>query len=202
MTDKYIVLDLEATCDEGREDDQMGEIIEIGACLASVDGKIISEFQTYIRPVDRPVLTEFCTKLTHITQQQVDQAPEYLAAIEAFDRWVIDCRRNHGPFVKWGSWGEYDRKAFQRNSVRLNVRTPLILAYEHMNLKNVYGHAVGRKKKMVGLGKALHCEKMQFQGAQHCGLDDAKNAARLLPIAFGLVKSKWVPGKEDYPSMR
>jgi inhibitor of KinA sporulation pathway (predicted exonuclease) len=57
----------------------------------------------------------------------------------------------------------------------------------------VYGKAVGRGKKMVGMGIALGCEKMVFEGTPHRGIDDAKNAARLLPIALKLKPSNWVP---------
>ena len=34
--------------------------------------KIVSQFQTYVKPVLDPVITDFCTELTGITQEQVD----------------------------------------------------------------------------------------------------------------------------------
>jgi len=52
------------------------EIIEIGAVMVEAQGlTVIDEFQTFIKPVRYPILTEFCKSLTSITQEQVDQAP-------------------------------------------------------------------------------------------------------------------------------
>ncbi|CAK9100291.1 unnamed protein product [Durusdinium trenchii] len=68
--DCYVVLDFEATCWEGRHADQ--EIIEFPLVL--VDAKTLTqvdEFRTYVRPEQNPTLSQFCTKLTGITQEQV-----------------------------------------------------------------------------------------------------------------------------------
>ena len=190
MKDNYIVLDLEATCVNPRSDSFQNEIIEIGACLAASDGTILDEFQTFVRPVVNPVLTDFCVGLTHITQDQVDNAPDYLSALSLFDAWISHCQNLYGPIKSWCSWGDYDRKQFQRNSRLLNVRDGDILSIPHVNLKNLYGKTVGLQKKMLGLGKALVREEMVFQGSPHRGIDDAKNAARLLPVALGIVPYK------------
>lgn len=37
-------------------------------------------FHTYVRPVFKPKLSPFCTKLTKITQDKVDPAPEFKQA--------------------------------------------------------------------------------------------------------------------------
>lgn len=200
MSKNYIVLDLEATCDDPKRDPNSEEIIEIGACLATQYGEVLSEFQTFVKPVKQPVLTEFCIGLTHIDQAAVDAAPEFEEAIRAFNEWITRCGLKYGAPVAWCSWGEYDRKQFERNARLLDAEMPMILSIEHMNLKNVYGKAVGRGKKMVGMGIALSCEKMLFEGTPHRGIDDAKNAARLLPIALKLKPSVWVPQAPQKPS--
>ncbi|MEM6498667.1 MAG: 3'-5' exonuclease, partial [Pseudomonadota bacterium] len=61
-----LVVDLEATCssDNAIPPAKM-ETIEIGAVV--VDAKqfqVITEYQSFIRPVRNPVLTDFCTGLT------------------------------------------------------------------------------------------------------------------------------------------
>ena len=78
----YLVVDLEATCDErGRLPREEMETIEIGAVL--IDGALLmksgalesrGEFQCFIRPIRHPVLSEFCRQLTSIRQEDVDQA--------------------------------------------------------------------------------------------------------------------------------
>ena len=73
----YIVLDLEATCcDDDSIPREETEIIEIGAVL--VDAATLTpglEFQTFVKPLRHRVLTPFCTKLTTITQADVQRWP-------------------------------------------------------------------------------------------------------------------------------
>jgi inhibitor of KinA sporulation pathway (predicted exonuclease) len=67
--DYFLVLDLEATCcDRGTIKRHEMEIIEIGAVMVGAKTLTIrDEFQTFIKPVRHPVLTEFCKSLTSIT---------------------------------------------------------------------------------------------------------------------------------------
>ena len=55
---------------------------------------------------------------------------------------------------------------------------------EHLNLKNVFSAAQGRRKR-YGMAKALHLCGLDLVGAHHRALDDAKNIARLLPWIVG-----------------
>ena len=60
------------------------EIIEIGAVMqSSRTFAIESEFQTFVRPVRRPVLTDFCTELTGITQHDLTDALPFRQAMES-----------------------------------------------------------------------------------------------------------------------
>ena len=76
----FLVMDLEATCDEinGRKIKMTAtEIIKFPAVLVNTtDSTIISTFHQYIKPTICPTLSEFCTKLTGITQDIVDSSPE------------------------------------------------------------------------------------------------------------------------------
>ena len=59
------------------------EIIEIGAVMVDRETlSIVDEFQTFIKPIRHPILTDFCKQLTSITQSQVDTAPTFPAAID------------------------------------------------------------------------------------------------------------------------
>lgn len=74
------VLDFEATCDEGKGFSP-AEIIEFPAII--LDTRTMSEvdnFHRYCRPVERPVLTEFCKSLTGIMQEQVSGRPTFSCA--------------------------------------------------------------------------------------------------------------------------
>ncbi|MEM7151757.1 MAG: 3'-5' exonuclease [Myxococcota bacterium] len=175
MNRPYIVIDLEATCDRDhaipREET---EIIEIGAVLVdSTTLQPLDEFQTFVRPVQHPKLTEFCTELTTIEQGHVDGAPMLRDAIAALGRFLP------GP-VTLASWGAYDRNQFRREGRRKRIRMPWDTA--HLNIKERFATHAGRK---MGVGGALQRVGLRFEGTAHRGIDDARNIVRLMPFALG-----------------
>ncbi|SMO95947.1 3'-5' exonuclease [Melghirimyces algeriensis] len=82
----YIIFDLETTCEEKRR--VQNETIEIGAVKVDEAGQAVDTFQTFVRPVIRPVLSGFCTQLTTIRQKEVDTAPFFPQAVASFRRWI------------------------------------------------------------------------------------------------------------------
>jgi len=68
--DYFLILDLEATCcDKGTISRHEMEIIEIGAVIVEAQTLATAdEFQSFIKPVRHPVLTQFCRSLTSITK--------------------------------------------------------------------------------------------------------------------------------------
>src|SRR5512145_1452543 len=101
----YLVIDLEATCSEdGSIPREETEIIEIGAVLVAAESSsIVREFQTFVRPIRHPKLTPFCTKLTTITQADIDAAPRFSSAMVKLREFI---GRDEALFC---SWGNYDR---------------------------------------------------------------------------------------------
>jgi inhibitor of KinA sporulation pathway (predicted exonuclease) len=177
----YLVVDLEATCcdDDSIPRDRM-EIIEIGAVL--VDASTLApvrEFQTFVRPIEHPRLTEFCTRLTGITQTEVDPAPRFPAAIARLREFL------RGTDPLFCSWGNYDRGQLQRDARRHGVRLPL--GTSHLNLKEAFSRQLGEARQF-GTGQAMRRVGLSFQGRQHRAIDDARNIARLLPYALGVAR--------------
>jgi 3'-5' exoribonuclease 1 len=173
----YVVIDVEATCDDGgRVPRHEMEIIEIGAVL--VLGQTltpVSEFQSFIRPVRHPVLTPFCTRLTSITQAEVDAAPAFPEVLDRLTRWIY---AHPAPHV-FGSWGDYDRNQFDQDCRFHNV--PYGLPHRHLNLKRAFSERLGIGKKL-GMAGALAQVGIALQGTHHRGIDDARNIAWLLPF--------------------
>jgi inhibitor of KinA sporulation pathway (predicted exonuclease) len=175
--DYYLVVDLEATCDDGGAvpRDQT-EIIEIGAVL--VQGKTlrtVAEFMTFVRPIVHPTLTAFCTQLTTITQDMVDPAPgfpEAAARLGAFGQGALFC-----------SWGNYDRNQLARDAQLHGIAPPL--GPDHWNLKEAFMHAIGTRRRGIGAHEALGKLGIAPTGTHHRGIDDARNIARLLPYLLG-----------------
>ncbi len=174
----YLVIDLEATCDnQGTVPREQMEIIEIGAVL--VDGQTLcakAEFQTFIKPVRHPKLTVFCTELTSITQAMVEHAPDFPEAIAALRRFIA----NGDPL--FCSWGNYDRNQFAQDA-RFH-KVPLPLSRDHLNIKQAFSDGVGTRKRF-GMAGALRKVGLPLAGTHHRGIDDARNIALLLPFALG-----------------
>lgn len=171
----YLVVDLEATCDDRHAIPRgENETIEIGAVL--VDGAslcTIAEQSIFVRPIVHPELTPFCTELTSITQDQVDHAllfPAALARLVAFGTRALFC-----------SWGAYDRNQLAMDCTRHGIAMPFC---DHWNLKEAYATRAGARRGL-GTMAALRRLGLAFQGTHHRGIDDARNIARMLPFILG-----------------
>lgn len=177
--DFILVLDLEATCcDLKTIKSHRTEIIEIGAVMVDVENLTpSSEFQTFIKPVRHPTLTEFCRQLTSISQEQVDAAPIYPEAITQFQGWLA----NYPNFI-FGSWGDYDRRQFKQDSKF--HRLPYPIASEHLNLKKKFAENQ-QLDRPYGMAHALKFVGLPLDGTHHRGIDDARNIVKLMPYILG-----------------
>lgn len=177
-----LVIDLEATCDDGnRVPREEMEIIEIGAVLVDMDsGEAFSEFQSFVNPLRHPKLTPFCTKLTTITQAQVESARAFPYVYWAMLAWV----RSKCPsgLECWGSWGAYDAKQFAQD---LDYHAQRDQLPRHINIKKLFRKTMGLSKP-CGVMKAMGHVGLEFEGTLHRGIDDARAIAKLLPFALGL----------------
>jgi len=185
----YLVIDLEATTSDDRSlpPEQM-ETIEIGAVLA--DGRTLApvdEFQSFVRPVRRPRLHPFVTKLTGITQAMVDGAPLFPEAFAALRAKLIDHRH---PLL-FCSWGRYDRIQLERDCGLHGIPNNMP---EHLNLKTKLFEVTGKKK--LGMAQALALCGLKLEGTHHRGIDDARNIARMLPWIVG--GKALAPGRPQY----
>lgn len=179
MRQNWLVIDLEATTEEGGWPVEDMEIIEIGASLVASDGHELDHFQRFVRPLRRPCLTSFCRQLTHISQAQVDAAAPLAQLWPQFERWLSP----HLTYLAgWTSWGDYDRRQLELEWQRHQLHSPLS-DVPHLNLKQGFAEA-RQLKRAVGLHTALQLAGMSFQGQQHRALEDARNTARLLPLIF------------------
>lgn len=93
------VLDFEATCDRDKSIHPQ-EIIEFPFFLINAStGEIVAEFHSYCKPLVHPKLTDFCTKLTGITQNQVNKAPPFRQVLLNFEEWLKEQSLDHDDFA-------------------------------------------------------------------------------------------------------
>lgn len=173
MNHYFLIIDLEATCDnQGSIPRHQMEIIEIGAVMLNrKTGEIDAEFQEFIQPIRHPQLTEFCTKLTSITQQQVDAADTFPAVISRLKEWM-----NSFPNYVFCSWGNYDKNQFLQDCKFHHLPYPF--ASEHRNIKKEFSEYLGVSHKF-GMAQALKYLNMELKGIHHRGIDDARNIAAI-----------------------
>ncbi|EOW9127777.1 3'-5' exonuclease [Vibrio cholerae] len=171
-----IIVDLEATCDEDERliSRTKMEIIEIGAVKVRLhDFELVDKYQSFVRPMRNPILTDFCTNLTGITQQDVSSARTFYEVSEEFFNWCWkDCNA-----LAWCSWAMYDYYQLEQDCEHYFVDNEL-LCVEHLNLKNMYGDVYKGKRR--GLINALSEQGLDFEGSNHRALDDALNAFKIV----------------------
>ena len=164
------VIDVEATCWDGQPPPgQVNEIIEIGVCVVDLDAlERVERDRIMVRPA-RSTVSAFCTELTGITP---DEVADGLSFAEACQRLM---RRHRSDSRPWASWGDYDRKQFER---QCNGPQRYPFGSAHTNAKAVFAEAyMARKQGMAG---ALRTAGLPLEGRHHNGADDAWNIAALV----------------------
>ncbi|MGB1286293.1 MAG: exonuclease domain-containing protein [Aggregatilineales bacterium] len=170
--DKIIVVDIEATCWEGYDapEGQENEVIEIGLCLLDATDFSLSDKRSLLVKPTESVVSDFCTELTSLTQEQVDtQGIAFDEACSILEK-EYDSRNR-----LWASWGNWDRMIMKKQCKRRKVRYPF--SKKHVNLKRVFQDAHGER---MGLARAMKALQLDVEGTMHRGDDDAWNTGRLL----------------------
>jgi inhibitor of KinA sporulation pathway (predicted exonuclease) len=167
--ERFVLVDLEATCWEGDRPAPQ-EIIEIGAVCYGVGTGPIAEHQTFVRPQLMPTLSDFCKELTQIRQEDVDSAPSFPEALEALVYWAKPFK----PFTL-AAWGNYDRNRLQQDCRRHRVPYPF---GRYLNIKVAFANI--KRCRPCGMARALQLARLPLIGTHHRGIDDVRKIARLL----------------------
>lgn len=171
----YLIIDLEATCwERGQGHRGENEIIEIGAVVVDDHREVLGEFQRFVRPVRNPVLSEFCKRLTSITQSDVDTARIFPRVLQDFQDYAERISGQGLSHLVFCSWGDYDRKQLMKDCQYHRIPYPFGV---HRNVKKEFARR--RRIKPVGISRALRILGIRFEGTHHRGIDDARNIARI-----------------------
>uniref|UniRef100_A0A914ZTI8 SAP domain-containing protein n=1 Tax=Parascaris univalens TaxID=6257 RepID=A0A914ZTI8_PARUN len=214
----FVVMDFECTCeDEVYEYEH--EIIEFPAVLVDVwNRRIVDTFHSHVRPRINPKLSEFCSRLTGVTQEMVDNALPFVDVFDSFRMWMQSHRLGHTnaryAFVTDGPWDI--AKFFQMQCLQSGLGSVPHDFRHYINIRKAFmnKYLKGHRPQKTNLSGMLSELGMKFEGREHCGLDDSKNIARIVirmledrselrineRIARGSDKRKVVPtdaSKED-----
>jgi inhibitor of KinA sporulation pathway (predicted exonuclease) len=170
--DRIVVVDVESTCWDGEPPaGQESEIIEIGACTVDVASGERFDRGTILVAPQRSTVSEFCTRLTTLTQQQVQRGISFAEACALLKRkyWTKD--------RAWAGWGDYDRRQFERQCRAFGVGYPF--GPTHINVKTLFAviHALPQE---VEMDAALWRLGLPLEGTHHRGVDDAWNIGHIL----------------------
>jgi inhibitor of KinA sporulation pathway (predicted exonuclease) len=166
------VVDVEATCWEGTPPPgQVSEIIEIGLTVVDLDQQVrLAKHRILVRP-HRSRVSAFCTELTSLTQDEVDQGVTFAEACKVL------ARDHHTKTVPWASWGDYDRNQFNRQCKHTGTEYPF--SGNHTNAKLRFTEAHNLRKR-PGMAQALELAGLKLEGRHHRGDDDSWNIAALV----------------------
>lgn len=163
-----LVIDVEATC---WENDRMrrNEIIEIGLAVVSLKKREIIETRSIIVKPETESISPFCTQLTTLT-------PEFVAQNGVSFHDALCIIDDYDPKKQiFASWGDYDRKAFEKNCQWARESYPF--GPMHLNVKAMFaakhGYTGGQEKCGNDVG-------VKMVGTAHRGIDDAHNIAKIL----------------------
>ena len=172
LLDKIIIVDLESTCWDGpAPDSQVSEIIEVGVATLDVASlQRIDKQSILIKPL-RSEISAFCTQLTTLTVDDLKAAGSLADATKILKKQFQSQDR------LWASWGDYDRRQFERVCNEFGVGYPFGIS--HLNVKTLFSIVHGMNQE-IGLDMAYKHLGLQMEGTHHRGADDAWNIAGLL----------------------
>lgn len=187
--ERLLVIDLESTCWDGvPPEDQAPEIIEIGVCvLDGRRGERLARESILVRP-ERSTISPYCAQLTTLTPEKMARAVPFAHAC------AVLRRKYSAPRRVWASYGDDDRRKFERQCAARGVPLPFSASY--LDIKSLFALLMGLDHE-VSLLAALEQLGLPSEGTHHRGVDDAWNAAGLLGAL--LVRGRLALASEAVP---
>lgn len=174
LPDNYMVIDFEASGIVADSSDW--EIVEFPAVMVDsrrqrMSGKV---FHRYVRPTRNPALSDACKTNCGIEQSWVDAAAPIHEVVRALEAWAA---ANVCGSVAVVTCADYDPgTALRAEAERKGFELPLWLR-QWVNIKVPFEAVHGSRPGMKGMLQTLG---LSLDGRHHCGLDDARNIAKIV----------------------
>ena len=152
-----------------------GLTIQIGAAVFTVNGVLLEQFETYVNPGEP--IAPFITKLTGITDQNVQGAPSIKEAYEMLEYIHAKHKCFKNPIV-WGSGVRNDSQIIHQES---GVERDNFMGYRVIDAKSIFQSTQMIQGKLVRGGLEKTCKHLGigFEGKAHTALADAMNTFRV-----------------------
>lgn len=156
----------------GRPPGGANEVIEIGAVKVNRFGEVISTFNKFVKPHVNPYLSHFCSKLTSISQADVDRADKFDKVSMQFQEWIDIWDEEY----LLCAWGDSDIKLLQSDCRIHKLEDDWLKP--NINVKSQYFSLINSNKK-TGLKATIKREGFEFTGIHHRAISDAENTAKI-----------------------
>jgi len=150
---------------------QHSEIIEIGVCDLDLVKREIGEVESFVVQSQTSRVSPFCTSVTGLTQEQVDQGMRFESACR-----ILEKKHDTASLV-WASYGDFDRRQFDKECYFSNVTYPF--GSRHLNVKTLASLAVGLDAE-AGLTRVMSALGMERTGDGKKAGDECYNVVRVL----------------------
>ncbi len=196
--DVLLIVDVESTCWKDRyASTRTPEIIELGGTtLMNIDGRleILGSFGELIKPQLHPKISKFCTKLTSITQKDINDAPDFQTALKSFREKAketvngLSCRR-----MIFGSWSPFDRQAIRKDCKRNGLRYPF---GRYWDIEKSFSDYM-EEQRLYSVTNALIALGKEYEGQVHRAVSDAENTATIVQTAMSIEWKKYFEQFEE-----
>jgi len=184
-----LIMDLEATCFGGTWEWEPQEIIEFPAILIGrEDYETISIFHHYVRPTQRPLLSDFCKNLTGIAQETVDASLEFPKVLKLFQEWTKSNGIHPGNCILTTSVSWDVKRAIPNACAAIDRQILEILDLKftrHANLKKICQLKTGTLPATIP--HMMSTIGLEFKGKEHSGLSDTKNLVEVIRVANWII---------------
>lgn len=187
-----VILDLEATCDYAPEpvvDVKTAEVTEFPwVVLDTRTGEIVHERQMFVRPTKLDAVTYYCTKLTGISQDMVQDGVSLQSAMQIFDEYISQFFGEDRSAFRIVTDGIWDLSIqLYTECARKGLMRPWYFQ-QYFDLKDCFCRCFpffppSFKPSLLTL---LNAVGLDVVGQHHRGLDDCKTIAQLVVLMLRL----------------
>ena len=181
----YGLLDTEMTCDgkqedgkfidDGRMKHMQREIIEVGFVVCDDKYNIKSKYSSFVKPVHNTIITDYCEKLTGITQHDVDCGKK---CNNAFRDIREMCERYSVDYIFTFGNGDKDRIMSSIKWIRKQkekVNNLYVISEKIIDVRSAILKGIDCKNYRTSPSLSKLAEKLEvkIKGEQHNALNDA-----------------------------
>lgn len=193
-----LVIDLEATAGVDENGNQTNNyIIDLGAVLLDRDLKVVSTFETLIKPEEE--ISKFITELTHIDNKMVLNEDLFPLAIERFHTWLKESLDGRSiKKVRLCSWGTYfDIPLLRKVYNKYGMDFPFSgTAFDVKTMALMWHSLSGKKTDKLQVSTVAREMKIKAEGSYHRAITDAVVESKILQRIWADLQGFYIEGKK------